>query len=349
MACEQLDFTLALTMPHIHNSSAFTSLLCCVWATPHNHTLVNSTNFCLIISVDFLAHLVQFFAFTNIASRNTGNNLRKQAAMDDNNQPERHIAESTPPFSCPPSPSTEATSYPTLMPYPASPSIFPSPTVIQTATSLAIVPRFSYLLENTIYCIRTHGPYGINNAGHLICTSNFRKKNPSEASFAQSLAAAQDSLATHQPEGPLFEDLKIFNMLMGTTIELLEKIVDSNVLGLEEWAWGVYGLCAGYTNPDQQFLTQKLRLYTALQALPDLHKDAERRYGNNLEPERPVTPADRINVLTLANRRVHICSTLLLQAIRRNWPRVRWHHAIKVCEGWINHLGLTETFGEAIG
>lgn len=269
--------------------------------------------------------------------------------MDDNNQQESRIVESTPPFSRPPSPSTAATSYTTLMPSLASPSTFPSPTVIQVATSLPIVSRFSYLLENTIYCIRTHGPYGINQTGHLICISNFRKKNPSDASFAQSLAAAQDVLAERQPEGPLFEDLKIFNMLMGTTTELLERIALSDGLGFEEWAWGVYGLCAGYTNPDQGFLTQKLRLHTALQALPDLHEGIQRTDSGDLEPQKHLTPAERINELTLANRHVHTCSTLLLQEIKRDWSRVRWYHAIKVCEGWINHLGLTSTFGEEVG
>jgi hypothetical protein len=156
-------------------------------------------------------------------------------------------------------------------------------------------------------------------------------------------------MAKSQPEGPVFEDLKVFSMLMRTTIELLEMIVASNRLGLEEWAWGVYGLCTGYTNPDELFLEHKLRLHTALQVLPDLHKETGRRNSDDLDSKRPSTPAERINMLTLANRRVHICSTLLLQALARDWSRVRWYHAIKVCEGWVKHLGLNDGFGEDIG
>lgn len=217
-------------------------------------------------------------------------------------------------------------------------------TVIDTATHLALVPRFRYLLDHTSYLIQSHGPYDTNDTGHLYCRLKNKDKLP-EVRFARSLAAAQDSLSKRQPEGPVFEDLKIFSMLLGTTIELLDKIVESNLLSLESWGWGVYGLAAGYNDPCPLVAAHKQRLLVALQVLPNLHKETGRMDSGELHPTKE-SPPDRVGKLTLANRRAHICATLILQTLGRDWHQVRWAHMVRVCERWIQHLDLADDFGE---
>jgi hypothetical protein len=225
------------------------------------------------------------------------------------------------------------------IPVPNTPTSSPSssqfPSIIQIALSTPPIQRFAYLYAQTAHLIQFQGPYLVNDSGHLIC---FARPRPtlSATRVAASLAAAQDSLATLQPEGPIFEDLRIFSMLWETTCLLLETMLDSNAPPLEYFGWAVYGLASGYIDPGSIFLLHKQRLHAALMSLPSLNKAQEKILGGEAVFR---TSTGKIHTVVTANRSVHICAVMLVQTMKRDWGRVRWFHVISICERWLRHVG----------
>ena len=222
---------------------------------------------------------------------------------------------------------------------PSSTSSFP-PSVLEAAASLSIGARFKYLLTHTRFLVQHHGPYLINeHTQHLTCTSR-RQPQLSPVRFADSLAAAQDSLSVTQPEGPIFEDLKIFVLLWDTTTRLLETIIDSHNLSLESFGWGAMGLAAGFIEADELVSSHKQRLHTALTSLPTL---TERTSAIQIG----TAPDGRTHSLGSATRTTHTYAKLLVEEMRKDWSRIRWAHVVLVVERWVGHLGLGTEEGRA--
>jgi hypothetical protein len=223
--------------------------------------------------------------------------------------------------------------------------------IIEESNRLPPIQRFNHLLYHTSCILRTNGLYTINPSGHLICHSK-PQFSLSDKRFAASLAAAQDAVNTKlhlpQPEGPVFEDLKIFHGLWDITTYILEEILggemdqldqgkrDWGTLGIEAFGWGAWGLSAGYLEPDQLFLSHRVRLHNALTALLTLKNKGLEEGSWAVK----VTPAGTVHTQATASRSVHICATMLLQSMRKDWSRVRWGHAVKICKRWMGNLGL---------
>lgn len=216
----------------------------------------------------------------------------------------------------------------TLVSLPPRPPLLPS-TIFDEAVNLPLLPRFTYLLRRATTIMETNGPYGLDDSNHLI-----REPQPmwdsTELRFHNNLAVAQDALQHPQPEGPCLEDLRVLCYLWSTGIHCLNQITATHILDLEVFAWGVFGLTAGYISPDDLAQSHRTRLHTALTSLPELRRPSS---GRTLEA------AERADRLIRANRAIHICAVLLLQTVRKDWKGVRWGFLIRVCEKWINHLG----------
>jgi hypothetical protein len=218
-----------------------------------------------------------------------------------------------------------------------------SPTTLDLVSALPPVARFHTLLEHASNLVQSRGAYYISPSGYL---SRAEKPRSGLAAtrFAASLAAAQDVFkhGTLQPEGPLLSDLFVFRALWETTVQLLERMLDSGSLRYETFGWGIFGLSAGYLSSDSFFSGMKERLGDALRTLPRISTHA----GERLEAEhhrlRSRSRHGRLLSLTRANRDIHICATMLLQSIRSDWNRVRWYHGIKVCEQWMAQINLSD-------
>ncbi|KAH7135415.1 hypothetical protein B0J11DRAFT_576001 [Dendryphion nanum] len=212
------------------------------------------------------------------------------------------------------------------------------PTILEQSASLPLIERFHYLLTHTSQLIQTNGPYSTTHSGTLLCFSNPKTKL-SPTRFTLSLAAAQDAHHHTQPHGPISTDLTIFTALWSTTIALLDIILNSHALTLEDFGWGMYGLVAGAMYPassDELFQSHKQRLHAALLSLPSLN----RKPGERAPGAVKTTPAGRVHTLSTANRSVHICATMLVQGMRRDgWRVLRWGHGVKVVEAWVKTLG----------
>lgn len=92
-------------------------------------------------------------------------------------------------------------------------------------------------------------------------------------------------------------------------------------------------MSAGYREPDELFLSHKQRLHEALTIVRNLHLPVRDRGLSSM------VGIDRMHELTRARRSLHICAIMLLQTMRKDWERVRWGIAIRVCERWLAHLG----------
>ncbi|KAF2659887.1 hypothetical protein K491DRAFT_712184 [Lophiostoma macrostomum CBS 122681] len=236
---------------------------------------------------------------------------------------------------------------------PDIPKSLTSTSIIAQANRLPPIPRFNYLLHHTSCILQANGPYTIDFSGHLICHAK-SKPSLSATRFAASLAAAQDSVNTElyprQPEGPVFEDLKIFHGLWDITTYILEEVLGGEMdrldqgkrqwgtLGIEAFGWGAWGLSAGYMEPDELFTSKRERLHNALTALITLNEKSMEEGSWAVK----VKPTGTVHTQATAKRSVHICATMLLQDMRRDWARVRWGHAIKICSRWMGNLGLLD-------
>ncbi|KAF2110657.1 hypothetical protein BDV96DRAFT_650766 [Lophiotrema nucula] len=171
------------------------------------------------------------------------------------------------------------------------------------------------------------------------CSELLGRKNGSNkgyADIATAFAAAQDSLAnakagTLDPDS----DLRTFNRLFTTTHQLLDAIVEARELDQQAWAWGVFGLSAGYMAPTQRasddFATLKHRLHHAIKILPVVEQCTRREQS-----------LESIKVYKNKRGQIHICATLLLEMLKENnWASVRAYHAMCVADRWARNLGLT--------
>ncbi|KAF1845063.1 uncharacterized protein K460DRAFT_102550 [Cucurbitaria berberidis CBS 394.84] len=216
--------------------------------------------------------------------------------------------------------------------------------IIREAFRMSDTARFFHLLRQASSLIRLHGPYTTFSGTTAFSPAPVPPPRTTTASVkdvAVSLAAAQDSIDTAQPEGPAKEDLVLFKHLWETTITILEKLLDGGELDQESFGWGIYGLASGYMQPPANnvatcnlFSLHKHRLYVALASLPSMDSFARQRN------KYVVSEKTNIQSLVKARREVHICGNLLLQQFRQeSWRCVRWWHAIAIAERWTELLG----------
>ncbi|PVH90581.1 hypothetical protein DM02DRAFT_484975, partial [Periconia macrospinosa] len=221
-------------------------------------------------------------------------------------------------------------------PCPTTPTPPSSPAIIQQATSLDTISRFHYLHRHASILVQSHGPYSVGPSGHLTC-ANKPKNNLSCTRFAHSLAAAQDATNVTPPDGPVLDDFNVFNMLWETTISVMERLLNLGELATEPFGWGIFGLSSGYISPDPLFSSHKQRLYAALASLQTLHSQPSSFTDQDFAI---TTSTGHIFTLSTANHQVHICATMLLQTMQRDWGRVRWYHEVQVVKWWLAHLGI---------
>jgi hypothetical protein len=126
----------------------------------------------------------------------------------------------------------------------------------------------------------------------------------------------------------------------------LESILARGSLPQESFGWGIFALSSGYMHPYSSsslsnnhlvarniFSSHKYRLHAALVSLPSM--DGERR------SEYVVSEKTKLDALVKARRMIHTCGHILLDEFRKGmWARVRWFHAVEVCERWIRAFGL---------
>ena len=217
--------------------------------------------------------------------------------------------------------------------------------VSRDAFRMSDIERFFHLLRNAKSLIKVHGPYTTYSGTTVFSRAPIPHESstvPSVKDIALSLAAAQDSIDSTQPEGPAIDDLALFRRLWETAITILEELFENEELGQDSFGWGIFGLASGYMHPPANnpaprnlFLLHKYRLHAALTSLPSMDSSVHKRN------EYVVTEKTKIQVLVKARRDVHLCAILLLQQFRQEeWRRVRWWHAVAVTERWIERLDL---------
>ncbi|KAF1941295.1 hypothetical protein EJ02DRAFT_348045 [Clathrospora elynae] len=216
--------------------------------------------------------------------------------------------------------------------------------VLKNAFRMSNIERFLHLQRHAKLLVGTYGQYTTYSKTTVFARAHNPRKEyqePTITELALSLAAAQDSLNSAQPDGPARDDLLLFQCLWEITIIVLEDILARGSLEQESFGWGIFGLSAGYIDPPANDLTihnlftnHKDRLHAALSSLPSL--DPGRRRS-----EYVVSEKTQIGALVRARREIHTCGHILLHTFRQaQWRRVRWWHAIATAERWIGAFGL---------
>jgi hypothetical protein len=216
------------------------------------------------------------------------------------------------------------------------PIVLSSSTVLEYATCLELIPRFYYLYTQALICVQSNGPYSLNEHELLVCAST-PTICVSGRLFAQSLALAQDCLTAAQSCHPVSEDLKIHIMLGETTVLMLERLLDLGELAIKPFAWGILGLCSGYTSSDSLFDTYRQRLHIAIDPLPTTCCESNPSIGSIV-----LAKTGYVTKRPVANRQIHRSAIMLLQIMRRDWTQLRWYHGVQVARRWIEHLEIVE-------
>ncbi|RAR01793.1 integral membrane protein [Stemphylium lycopersici] len=204
--------------------------------------------------------------------------------------------------------------------------------------------RFLRLLQYSKALVAQNGPYTTApGTAVLLRASQLRVHRDDEAlstaEFALSLAAAQGSISSAQPDGPEKDDLLLFNRFWETAVAVLEEILSPGSLPQESFGWGIFGLSSGYMHPPSNELTMqntfssyKYRLHAALLKLPSLTGAKGSEYAVR---EKTSTAA-----LVKVRREIHTCAHILLHKFRQEeWKRVRWFHVVAVAERWLGAFG----------
>ncbi|KAF2193687.1 hypothetical protein K469DRAFT_240538 [Zopfia rhizophila CBS 207.26] len=210
----------------------------------------------------------------------------------------------------------------------------------QKDPELDLITRFYLLLSISEHLVRTSTPTTANQYQDF------------ETRIAEAFASMQDFSTWNEGSRPPPAEMKLFSLLRATSIDLFSHVLDSTALSLEDFGWGIFALSSGYrpssslstpssSSPPspssagipESFGNHKSRLRAALLSLPTLTSPPPSRNSS-------VPPANKINTLAKANREVHVCATMLLQAMRSDWERVRWWHLVAVVERWVRALGL---------
>jgi hypothetical protein len=216
------------------------------------------------------------------------------------------------------------------------------------ASRMTNLERFFHLWHHTKLLVANYGPYTTHEDNTVLTrASGIQRlnKDPPTKKLAYSLAAAQD-VNSAQPDGPAKDDLLLFICLWETTIRVLERILARGSLPQESFGWGIFALSSGYMHPPASssasynnlvaqniFNYHKYRLRAALLSLPSM--DGQRR------SEYVVSEKKKLDALIKARRQIHTCGHILLDEFRKGgWRRVRWLHAVEVCEKWVRAFGL---------
>ncbi|KAF2874381.1 hypothetical protein BDV95DRAFT_539782 [Massariosphaeria phaeospora] len=202
------------------------------------------------------------------------------------------------------------------------------------ATLLPPIPRFLYLLAAAKSLIAAHGPYTTHPKTTVFTRAATPSCNPpTQKDYAISFAIAKDCISSAQPDGPAKSDLQLFGLLWTTTIEAIDLLLESCHLDNESFGWGVFGLTAGYIDPDPLFSSMKSRLHEALCKFPDMENP---KRGREMLV---IGGAQRVDGLVKARRQVHVMGNLMMQSFRADWGRCRWWYGVAVAERWIGRVG----------
>jgi hypothetical protein len=221
--------------------------------------------------------------------------------------------------------------------------------VLTEASRMSNIERFLHLWQHTKLLVEKYGPYTtLAGTTVFIRASGVDEvvKDPPIVRLALSLAAAQDCVNSAQPDGPVKDDLLLFKRLWETSITILEEILARGSLPQETFGWGIFGLASGYEHPPPSsspshnhlvakniFSSHKYRLQAALLRLPSMNGRRRSEYE--------VSEKTRVDALVSARRQIHFYGHILLEEFRKgSWGRVRWLHAVEVCEKWIRAFGL---------
>ncbi|KAI2486809.1 hypothetical protein Ptr902_00942 [Pyrenophora tritici-repentis] len=213
--------------------------------------------------------------------------------------------------------------------------------VLREASHMANIARFLHLWKHARALVGTYGTYTtIRDTTVFRSASAPRSRSstaePSDTEIFLSLDAAETAINSAQPDGAAKDDLHFFNSLWETTIAVLEDILAHGPLPQELFGWGIFALSTGYLySPCDRgiFSNHKHRLRSALKMMPSLHGRRRNEYV--------ISGSICIEMHVKAMKEIHTVGHILLSRFRQDgWKKVRWYHATRVAERWIQALGL---------